>query len=160
MLYIICLISKYGCWGRGTWVHSTPTSLMPVPLINALSLERDCRLAEEHLQGGTNYRHQPVSCLHWGPLCKHTQHGELARGGREVCMPAGLWSSCHHDDWSIGMEGQGFFRKHKKWRWGEGDALCVNEQCMECMELELCLGMNEKQRVYGSGLKEEWCLGR
>lgn len=31
---------------------------------------------------------------------------------------------------------------------------------MECMELELCLGMNVKQRAYGSGLKEEWGLGR
>jgi len=36
------------------------------------------------------------------PLSKRTQHGEQARGVRDVHMPAGLWSYWRHGD-LVGM---------------------------------------------------------
>jgi len=47
---------NYSCWGRGTSIHSTPTSLMPVPAIDAQSLEEDHRRASKG-QHKRNFMH-------------------------------------------------------------------------------------------------------
>jgi len=71
------------CWRRGTSVHPTPTSLLPLPAIAAQSLEKYHRSAGEHLKSSTKEL-QPVSQLHQGPNLNASMQTHAAWGTRGV----------------------------------------------------------------------------
>jgi len=70
------------CRGRGTSVYPTATSLISVPEIDAQSLDKDHRLAEEHLKRNTKQLPllQPVSQIHWGPNLNASMQMHIAWG--------------------------------------------------------------------------------
>jgi len=102
---------------------------MPVPAINAQSLEEGHRSAEEHLESSTKEL-QPVSQLHQGPNLKCLFANAHSMGNKQAelekcphlhrCDFIGIMETWWYGfcDWSDGMEGYGLFRKDRQGRQG------------------------------------------
>lgn len=85
------------CWGWGTSIYPTDTSLMSVPAKEAQSLEQDHKSVGQHLKGTTRLFQplQPLSWLHGGPNWNASVQTQATWGINKKSL---LWSYWHHAD--------------------------------------------------------------